>query len=155
MDRIARANQWFTLITNIGVMAGLIFLIIEISQNTVAIENQIDAAVYSDTTMRLLVEYPDLAELHVRSETEAWDDFSPVEKERLGALWALSLDSAELQYRLRRRGDEPLTPENIAFPQRLVSRDAFIAFWRESEKTGVLAPAFVTFFISYLAEKNN
>lgn len=155
MDRIERANQWFTLITNIGVMAGLIFLIIEVSQNTVAIENQIDVAVYSDAPIRLLVENPDLAELHVRSETEAWEDFSPVEQERLGALWALSLDSAELQFRLRRRGDEPLTAENIAFPQRLLSRDSFKAFWRESEKTGVLAPDFVTFFKSYLAESNN
>lgn len=155
MDRIERANQWFTLITNIGVMAGLIFLIIEVSQNTVAIENQIDVAVYSDAPIRLLVENPDLAELHVRSETEAWEGFSPVEQERLGALWALSLDSAELQFRLRRRGDEPLTAENIAFPQRLLSRDSFKAFWRESEKTGVLAPEFVTFFNSYLAESNN
>lgn len=155
MDKIDRANQWFTLITNIGVMAGLFFLIIEVSQNTVAIENQVDVAVYGDAPIRLLVENPDLAELHVRSETESWEDFSAIEQERLGALWALSLDSAELQYRLRRRSDEPLTAENIAFPQRLLSRDSFMTFWRESEQTGVLAPDFVSFFNSYLDEREN
>ncbi len=136
-------------------MVGLIFLIIEVKQNTVAIENQIDVAVYTDAPISLLVENADLAELHVRSETEAWESFSPVEQERLGNLWALSIDSAELQFRLRRRGDEPLTADNIVFPERLLHRDSFKSFWREAEKSGALAPEFATFFNAYLAERSN
>lgn len=104
MKTLERVNQWVALATNLGVIAGLVFPIIEIRQNTAALENQIDVAVFADAPIRLLAELPDLAELHVRSESEAWESFSPGEQERLGALWALSIDSAELQFRLRQRG---------------------------------------------------
>lgn len=155
MNKLQHASQWVALVTNVAVVAGLVFLIIEISQNTVALENQIDVAVYADAPIVLLAEHPDLAELHVRSETEAWDSFSPVEQERLSALWALSLDSAELQFRLRQRGSEHLTAENMVFPQRLLNRDAFRTFWREAESSGVLDPEFVTFFNTYMMEFSN
>jgi len=151
---VEKLNQWLALLTNVGVLAGLILLIIEVEQNTTAIENQIDTALL-ESPMNFLIEDPGLAALHVRTESEPWDSFTPVERERLTALWALSLDSAELQFRMRQRGSEPLTADNIAFPQRLLSRDAFASFWRESADTGVLQPEFVAFFNSYLEARGN
>ncbi|NIL93755.1 MAG: hypothetical protein GTO71_04800 [Woeseiaceae bacterium] len=155
MTKLKQANQWVSLATNVAVVAGLIVLIVEINQNTVALENQIDVAIYADAPIVMLAEHPDLAELHVRSESEAWDSFSPVEQERLSALWALSLDSAELQFRLRQRGSEQLTAENMVFPQRLLNRDSFRTFWREAEGSGVLDPEFVTFFNTYMMKFGN
>ena len=45
MSNIERANQWIALLTNVGVLLGLFFLIYEIRQNTISIENQTDVAI--------------------------------------------------------------------------------------------------------------
>ena len=37
-----RMNEWLTLLTNIGVIAGLAILIYEINQNTNALQNETD-----------------------------------------------------------------------------------------------------------------
>ena len=156
MSKIEHANQWLTFATNIGVLAGLVILIIEINQNTTAIENQVDVAIFSDAPVRYVVEHPELAELQVRSESEAWDSFSEVEQEQLMNLWALSLDSAELQYKLRQRSGERLTADNIVFPERLLSRDSFRTFWRTvASRGGSYPPDFIDYFESYMSERGD
>lgn len=155
MERLERINQWITLATNVGVLLGLLFLIQEINQNTTAIENEIDTAIFSNAGAGglVIIENPDIAELLVRSETEAWDSFTPVERQRLGSLWAYALDSAELQYRLRKRGGEALNADNIVFPEAMLNRDSFESFWADVKETGVYPSEFVNFFNAYMADR--
>ncbi|MGI9264477.1 MAG: hypothetical protein ACR2QU_06090 [Gammaproteobacteria bacterium] len=42
-----RLNQWLALLTNVGVLIGLIVVIYEINQNTVALGNETDVAIYT------------------------------------------------------------------------------------------------------------
>jgi len=127
VDKLERTNHWLTLATNVGVLLGLVILIQEINQNTTAIENEIDSAIFLDGGAGglAIVENADLAELLVRSEAEAWGSFTPVEQQRLGGIWAYALDSAELQFRLRNRSSEKLTADNIVFPELMLSRHSF------------------------------
>ena len=155
MDKLERTNQWLLFATNIGVIVGLVILIIEISQNTVAIENQVDVAVFSQGPADLIIENPDLAELWVRSASEPWDSFSAIEQERIGTLWGLVLDSAELQYRLRTRSGEMLDADNIVFPERILSRDSFRDWWLTAQEGGAYPPEFVRFFNSYLSDRGD
>ena len=153
MDKLKRTNQWLTFAASIGVIVGLVVLIFEINQNTIAIENQVDVAVFSLGPIGYLIEHRDLAELSVRSKSEPWDSFSMVEQERMGFLWGSFLDSAELQYRLRQRGGEMLNADNIAFPEALLSQDAFTTWWEQAQMGGAYPPEFVNFFNSYLSER--
>ena len=153
MDKLERTNQWLLFATNVGVIVGLVILIIEIGQNTTAIENQIDVAVFSQGSAGYIIENPDLAELWVRSASEAWDSFSPVEKARIGTIWGFILDSAELQFRLRKRSGEMLNADNIVFPERILSRPSFRAWWKQAQEGGAYPPEFVRFFNSYLSER--
>lgn len=153
MNKLEHTNQWLTLATNVGVIVGLVVLILEINQNTTAIENEIDAAIWANSNSGLLiVEDPELAKLSVRAKSEPWESFSPIEQERIGILWGYALDSAELQYRLRNRGGEQLNADNIVFPARLLSQDSFGAFWEQAQQTGAYPPDFVMFFNSYVSE---
>jgi hypothetical protein len=154
LDKLEHTNQWLTLATNIGVIVGLVVLILEINQNTTAIENEIDASIWANSNAGLLiVDNPELAQLSVRAKTEPWESFSPIEQERIGTLWGYALDSAELQYRLRNRGGERLNADNIVFPTRLLSQDSFGAFWTQAQQSGAYPSDFVMFFNSYVSEQ--
>lgn len=154
LNKLERANQWIMMATNVGVILGLAVLILEISQNTTAIENQIDAAVWSNSSGGyLVVENPELAELWVRAKTEPWDSFSLVEQERIGILWGYAVDSAELQFRLRNRSGENLNADNIVFPERILSQASFRTLWDQVQNTGVYPPDFVSFFDAYISER--
>jgi len=154
LDKLERANQWITIATNIGVIFGLVVLILEINQNTTAMENQIDATIWSNSSGGYLVaENPDLAALWVRTKSEPWESFSLVEQERIGILWGYAVDSAELQFRLRNRSGEKLNADNIVFPEGLLSHDSFKTFWLQAQKTGVYPPDFVSFFNAYVSER--
>jgi len=79
MMSLDRANQWITLLTNIGVLFGLFVLVCEIRQNTISIKNQTDDAIadIGSSQASLYVMEPDLAAIQTRSATEPWSAFSP------------------------------------------------------------------------------
>jgi len=154
VNKLERANQWITIATNIGVILGLVVLIIEVNQNTTGMEDQIDAAIWSNSNGGFLIaENADLAALLVRTKTEPWDSFLPVEQERIGIMWGYAIDSAELQFRLRNRRGEKLNADNIVFPERFLSQGSFKTFWLQAQKTGVYPPDFVSFFNAYISER--
>ena len=70
-----KLNQWMTLLTNIGVLAGLVLLVYEVNQNTNALRNETDVAIYSmaaeDT--RTVIENPDIAEVFPRAASKDWN----------------------------------------------------------------------------------
>jgi hypothetical protein len=124
-----RTNQWLSLLTNVGVLVGLGILIYEIDQNTLALSNETDVAIYSiaSNVSLLQAESSEIAELMVRSTTAEWDDFDAVEQVRLGGYWGTILDMAELQFRLySRKGD---TVDNILFPEHLFKQNSFRGYW--------------------------
>ena len=124
-----RTNKWLNILTNVGVLVGLGLLIYEINQNTHALSNETDVAIYSiaSNVSLLQAESAEIAELMARSTTAEWDDFNTVEKVRLGGYWGTILDMAELQFRLySRKGD---AVDNILFPEYLFRRKSFRVYW--------------------------
>ncbi len=154
MDKLERMNQWLTLVTSLGVIAGLLVLIIEISQNTIAMQNQVDVEIWAQGTGGYLLENPELVELSVRAVSEPWDSFSPNEQFRMRILWSMTVDRAELQFRLRQRTGELLTSDNIVFPEQLLSQDSFKTWWEQTQRYNY-PPEFVDFFNSYSSERGN
>ena len=80
---VEKSNQWLTLPTNFGVIAGLGLLVYEISQNTQALNNDINVAIYSMAADngRLLIESRELRDVLERATTEEWSE-SPLRKEQ-------------------------------------------------------------------------
>jgi hypothetical protein len=73
MSRIERLNQWLTLVANFGVVAGLIFLTLEVRTNTQANQIAVDQAV-SQNWMELngqLAQDRELAELIAKARSGA------------------------------------------------------------------------------------
>lgn len=157
MQKLERVNQWTTLLTNVGVIVGIVLLILEINQNTVAIDNQIDVAVSSIGTghASMLVADAELAELFVRAESEAWDEFSPVEQFRIGLFWSMLIDRVHLQFSLFERRSQPLTVDNIVFPESLLSQVAFRTWYEEARHDTTYERDVIEFFDSYIAERGN
>lgn len=56
-----KLNSWLTLLANVGVLLGIIFLAYEIRQNTVSIQSQTRATLYAGAQEELWknMEYPD------------------------------------------------------------------------------------------------
>ena len=106
-----RLNRWLTLIANLGVVAGLIFLGYEIRQNTAQMRgeasysitegvNDINAAIHQNE---------ELAEINHRGEY-SFEELTPIEQDRLRALWFSELNLADYVLLL---GEEGI--ENVQF----------------------------------------
>jgi hypothetical protein len=78
-----RVNPWMALITNIGVLLGVILLLVELQQNTTAIKSQTEYANISEW-IALSREYalsPDLVEIVLRGN-EGLENLTPEEHAR-------------------------------------------------------------------------
>ena len=148
-------GQIISATANIGVIVGLGVLIYEVRQNTQALQNETDVAIYSAGSAQnsLLVQDPVLTELLMRAQNEDWSSLSPVERRQVSVWYYLLLDRLELQYRLYVRNAVDLDPETIVFPQRLLSNANFIAWWESSSFS--YQPDFVVFFDSLLERAEN
>lgn len=145
-----KLNETITLLTNIGVLLGLVFLIYEINQNTIAIENEADAAIYGTfiSGSYVLAESADLAELISRTPDTKWGDFTEADKIRIDGIWSSALDTAELQFRMfQRRGE---VPDNILFDEGIFKYPSFQSYW--SEVKGFYDPEFVMYFEGIMNE---
>ena len=81
---LSRLNQWLTILANLGVMVGIIFLIIELNQNTQAlranaIQNSTEVA---KQQVMMLAQDADIVRITL---TENLDDLSDVDRQR--AFW--------------------------------------------------------------------
>ena len=143
MDRL---NDWVSLLVNIGVLAGLGFLIVEVSQNTRAITNESDVAIHSLSiqTSLSVSESEYLPDLLVSAVDTEWHEFNQQERERLSWFFAATVETASLQYKLYKRNGEPI--ENIVFPETLLDTAAWEGYWELDRDT------FSPDFVSYLDE---
>jgi hypothetical protein len=150
---VEKTNAWLTLITNLGVIGGLIILVYEVQQNTQALENETDVAVYSMAmeNRQMLVESSELRDLYVRVETESWNDFTPEEQMTLLGYWSNELDRSELQFLLFKRNQTDL--DNIIFFERDLSLEAFRTAWLAWKK--YFDPEFVAYFDNYISEASD
>ena len=80
-------GQTINTVANAGVIAGIIFLAIEIQQNNelIASEARFNRLAIQTASITLAVEHSDLAELLFRSRNG--DDITPVEAYRIGFYW--------------------------------------------------------------------
>jgi hypothetical protein len=98
-------GQVISILANIGVIAGIVFLVVEIQQNTAAIRSQSSIAI-NDSLAHLnqaLYDNPDLTDIWIRGR-ESLDDLDPNEAERFSAYLLERLNLA-VYVRELERGD--------------------------------------------------
>jgi hypothetical protein len=129
-------NWWMSLLTNIGVLCGLIFVGYEVRQNTVQLRaessqsitegvNTLNSGVYSD---------PDLAELLLRG-TEDYGALNSVERERFDSYQFARLNIAEYVMDLEHEGISDLNFRYVEWIVRDFNKKPGLrAFIREKEK---------------------
>ncbi len=78
-----KVNHWLTLATNLAVVVGIGFLVIEVQQNTAAIRGQASIAVNDSLASldRAIYADAELTEIWIRGR-ESLDNLDPVERER-------------------------------------------------------------------------
>ncbi len=145
-----KSNQWLTLLTNLGVIAGLGLLVYEISQNTRALNNDIDVAIYSMAADngRLLIESRELRDVLEQATTAELSEFSYAEKTILWGYWGNEVDRVELQFVLADNSE----PDNIVFAEADLQLKSFRAWWGEAKV--LYSPDFVTYFDELIARNN-
>ncbi len=127
-------GQAVTILANVGVIAGIVFLAVELGQNTQAI--RLTASQYMASE---LAEFnrgwtnPDMARIRVKNDTEGYDSLSPLERMQL-----LGMDSSYLQilqnlyYQYRAGSLDPVTWSGRHRQLvELFKRASFHAVWRE------------------------
>ncbi len=86
-----KLNRWMTLIANVGVVSGLVFLAVEVRQNTESLEEsrkQVRLQSYQvylqnlDESYRTLANSPFMAEIFIKYDKEGPDALSEVEMQR-------------------------------------------------------------------------
>ena len=98
-----KLNQWLTLLANMGVLFGIVFLAFEVQQNTTAIQSQTRATVFSGVQEELWknMEYTDVT-LNMLSSRR---DLSPEEKVRFDAWMMASMKAREFAWHEFRSGN--------------------------------------------------
>ena len=127
-------GQAITILANVGVIAGIVFLAVELGQNTQAI--RLTASQYMASE---LAEFnrgwtnPDMARIRLKNDTEGYDSLSPVERMQL-----LGMDSSylaiqqNLYYQYRAGSLDPVTWSGRHRQLvKLFTRASFHAVWRE------------------------
>lgn len=152
---IERINPWLTLLANIGVLAGLVVLIIEVRQNTSELQNEIDVAIWNMSSEQagLVVQDAEFAKLLARAEVENWSEFSRDERYRLTVFWGLLVDRLELQFRLYDRSGRRLDMDSIVFPEQFLHQANFRNWWIEHKH--IYHPTFITFFEELLSTERD
>ena len=94
---LERINHWLALIANFGVLIGVIFLAVEMRQNTEAINGQSRQAIFAGSQEELFkfLEYPELTVLLASKETE----ISLEQKVQIDSLLVSALRAREFAWR--------------------------------------------------------
>ena len=95
-----KLNQWLMLAANLGVIAGIAFLALEVSQNTEALQAQSSYNLYQAKTgsFRMIAQNPDgLADIFIRMQQN--ETLTPAETLRLRLYTQAMLGDFEWQYK--------------------------------------------------------
>ena len=151
---MGKVNEWLTLVTNLGVIAGLVILVYEVNQTNQALLNETDVAVHSiaSENRHMLLENAELRKLYQRVETERWDDFSSDQQWILRAFWSNELDRTQLQFMLYTRNGVDLDDMDIIFNDRDLAREAFKSYWEEWKD--LYDPKFVAYLDELIEHAN-
>ena len=106
--KIDNANRWITLVANVGVIAGIIFLAFEIRQNNELLTIQASYTQFNmvrERRTRLIENVGGLADLVTRQTNG--EELSETELMRLLLNWLDIVDSWEWQYRENQAGRLP------------------------------------------------
>jgi hypothetical protein len=133
---IEKLNPWLTLLANIGVIAGIVFLAFEIRQNTTATE--LDAASNYEAALReyelFVAGNPDFTEIIVKSI--AGKPLTEIEQFRVHMFFRGALrnwQTAYFQYQLGAL-DEPIWESQLGFMKDVIRSDGGVRdFWRSNQ----------------------
>jgi hypothetical protein len=80
-------NQWLTLVANVGVLAGIIFLAVEVRQNSRNLAAQVRATFFSSVadTWRIPAESPELTE--IMAKDSGGEELTQAELWQIQAFW--------------------------------------------------------------------
>ncbi len=100
-----KVNRWLTLATNLAVVLGIGFLVIEIQQNTAAIRGQASIAVNDSLASldRAIYADAEFTDIWLRGR-ESLDNLDPVERERFAKFYRERLNLAVYTEELERTG---------------------------------------------------
>ena len=152
---LEKCNQWLSLFSNLGVLIGIFFLVIEISQNNELLRAQ---AAYNFMEIRLndreqILYNPEYAELSYKAFNG--NSLTAVENYRIGNLIQTTLIELEYEFGQMLDGNLPVDKEDLkikwraSFGEGLMSRDglwgeAFQELWPNFR--GSLREDFATFW---------
>ncbi|MFK7865087.1 MAG: hypothetical protein AB8B95_12780 [Pseudohongiellaceae bacterium] len=88
-------NEWLSLGANFGVLVGIIFLIVEIRQNTASHKSDSRKAIHTNDQASLLVA---LDNQDLFTKLGATETLSPADQNRLSFIFALDLRNREFEY---------------------------------------------------------
>lgn len=94
--RLDKLNRWLTLLANLGVVAGLIFVAVEVRQNNqmAALQRQANTDARVNALIDMVISDPELIELMAKDTTE----FTVIEAERLRLMGIRILTGFEDNY---------------------------------------------------------
>jgi hypothetical protein len=97
---VEKLNDWMTLIANIGVVAGIVFLAYEIRVNTNAVSTA-SATSYIGNWIQetgAIGRDPEITTITQKINTEGWTNVSPVQAQRVAYVATAQYKAAELAY---------------------------------------------------------
>lgn len=93
---LEKLGQWTTIVTNIGVLLGVVFLVIEINQNTEALKAQDEYANLDQwaTIFMAVPQSPDLARVIIKGDTH-YESLTPEERLQYNNYYGTFIATAE------------------------------------------------------------
>ncbi len=149
MRRI-EVSQLITILANVAVFVGLVVLVLEVRQNTQALRNEADVAIWSigSQTAGLVADNREIAELLLATRTQELTEFSPIEQFRISLIFELLVDRFELQFRLSERSGEMLQRVDWVFPEDMLEQQSFKTWWQSNRH--IAHPDFQTYLDSFV-----
>ena len=146
---IEKISHWLTLGANFGVLVGIVFLIIEINQNTQQAE--LDSAAlqtsnYQDIISGVIelnsyvIQDPDFAEILIKGETDP-SALSPTELRRYNSYTIITMRHGDMAYYNYLQGtiDEQRLNNLLSIvAARLASGSLAMQIWEEFKRAGIL-----------------
>ena len=149
MRRI-EVGQLITILANGAVLVGLVALMLELRQNTQALRNEADVAIWSigSQTASLVADNREIAELLLAARTQDLTEFSPIEQFRISLIFQMLVDRFELQFRLSERNGEMLQRVDWVFPEDMLEQQSFTTWWQSNRH--LTHPDFRTYLDSFV-----
>jgi len=102
---VDRLNSWLTLVANVGVLFGIVFLALEIRQNTnsLAAQSILELNLANNADMHLIASDETMANIEVKAKGGV-GELTPTELERYKWSWFATFNTFESAYIFNQRG---------------------------------------------------